>query len=209
MRDFVVGITGASGAVYARRLLERLTQDDADAHVHLVISPHGRRILADELGLAAPSPTSLVGAAADRVTAYDCADVGCVLASGSFRTDGMVICPCSSNTLASVAAGLADNLITRAAYVTLKERRRLVLLHREMPVTAIDLRNMLEVSRAGAIVCPASPGFYHGPQSVEDLVDFVVGRLLDLLGVRHGLDTRWSGAPPRRLGPERQAGGSS
>ncbi|MBN1488309.1 MAG: UbiX family flavin prenyltransferase, partial [Phycisphaerae bacterium] len=108
----------------------------------------------------------------------------------------MVICPCSSNTLGAIAAGLGDNLITRAAHVTLKERRRLILLHREMPLSEIDLENMLRISRAGGVICPAAPGFYMQPESVDDLVDFVVGRLLDLLHVPHNLNTRWTGQVP-------------
>jgi 4-hydroxy-3-polyprenylbenzoate decarboxylase len=130
---------------------------------------------------------------------YGYRDVGAVLASGSFLTDGMIICPCSSNTLGAVAAGLGDNLITRAAHVTLKEGRRLVLVPREMPVSAIDLRNMLRLSRAGAIICPASPGFYMNPQSIDDLVDFVAGRVLDLVNIPHNLQTRWAAPPEARL----------
>ena len=113
------------------------------------------------------------------------------LASGSFLTGGMVVCPCSSNSLGAIASGVAGNLITRAAQVTLKEGRRLILVHREMPVTQIDIRNMLRVSQAGGIICPAAPGFYMRPRTVDDLVDFVVGKVLDLLGVDHTLDTRW------------------
>jgi len=107
----------------------------------------------------------------------------------------MVICPCSGNTLAGVAGGLGNNLVTRAALVTLKEARRLVLVPREMPLSQIDLANMLRAAQAGAVVCPASPGFYLRPQTIDDLVDFVVGRVLDLLGVRHELNTRWDPRP--------------
>ncbi len=207
-RHIVVGITGASGAAYARRLVESLTAPDAATHAHVVISPHGRQLLADELGIRQVTPAALTGAAAGRMTMYDYDDVGCALASGSFRTDGMVVCPCSSNTLGAIAAGLGDNLITRAAHVTLKERRRLVLLHREMPVSPIDLRNMLRLSRAGAVICPASPGFYRKPRTIDDLVDFVVGRLLDLLDVPHALRVRWEDADLPRRPPGREAAGS-
>lgn len=186
----VVAITGASGGVYARRLVQLLAQ--AGNEVHLVISPNGRRVLADELGWASVGPAEFGASAAGRIKLYRYDDVGCELASGSFATDGMIICPCSSNTLAGVAAGLADNLILRAAQVSLKERRRLILCTREMPVGPIEIRNMLRAARAGAVICPASPGFYMKPTCVDDLVDFVVGRLLDLAGVPHDLQTRWA-----------------
>ena len=113
----------------------------------------------------------------------------------------MVICPCSSNTLAAIAAGTADNLITRAALVTLKEARRLVLVPRETPLSQIELTNMLRISQAGGIICPAAPGFYLNPRSIDDLVDFVVGRVLDLLGLPHDLRTRWSPEPPGPIPP--------
>jgi len=188
-RRIVVGITGASGAAYARRLVQCLVASDVE--VHLVCSPLGRRLLNDELGINEPSAESLVGHETERLMIYDHRDVGCRLASGSFLTDGMIICPASTNTMAAIAAGLGDNLIARAAAVTLKERRRLIVVPREMPWTAIDLRNALRVSEAGGIICPASPGFYMGPEKVDDLVDFVVGKLLDLVGVEHQLDVRW------------------
>ncbi len=192
-KKIVVGITGASGAAYAGRLVGCLAASGVD--IHVVISPHGRMLLQHELGMPEATPESLVGReAAGAVTMHPYDDLAAPPASGSFLTDGMVICPCSSNTLASVAAGTASNLITRSAAVHLKEARRLVLLTREMPVSRIDLQNMLDVSQAGGIICPASPGFYMTPRSVGDLVDFVVGRLCDLLGVPHGLSTRWEQA---------------
>ena len=138
------------------------------------------------------SATTILERDCDRLTIYPYRDVGARLGSGSFRTDGMIVCPCSSNTLASVAAGLADNLLNRAAAVTLKERRRLILVPREMPMSRIDLLNALRASEGGAIICPASPGFYMLPKSVDDLVDFVVGKLLDLIDVPHTLNTRWN-----------------
>lgn len=187
----VLAITGASGAAYALRVLGALLQ--AGRHVHLAISPLGRRLLADELDLSCVDPIALAGAATDRLFIYDFDDVGGRLASGSFLTDGMVICPCSSNTLGAIASGLGDSCITRAAAVHLKERRRLILVHREMPVSRIDLENMLKVDAAGGIICPASPGFYNRPQSIDELVDFVAGKVLDLLGVHHSLTPRWAG----------------
>jgi 4-hydroxy-3-polyprenylbenzoate decarboxylase len=190
-REIILAITGASGGPYALRLLDCL--ESAGALVHLIVSPNGRRLLADECGISAVEPAVLLGRPPDHVRVHDYQDVGDVLSSGSYRTDGMVICPCSSNTLGATASGLGDNLIARAACVTLKEARRLVVVHREMPVTGIDLENMLRLQRAGAVICPASPGFYLHPTSVGDLVDFVAGRVLDLLGVPHALAVRWSG----------------
>ena len=210
MKRLVLAITGASGAIYARRLAQEALR--AGGELHLVVSPHGARLLADELGVRRVSVESILGwdgggdhqgagkagrggGAAEcggRAILHGYRDIGDVLASGSYHTDGMVICPCSSNTLAAVAAGLADNLITRAAQVTLKEARRLILVPREMPLSQIELANMLRISQAGGILCPACPGFYLQPQRIEDLVDFVVGRVLDLLGVPHSLRTRWA-----------------
>lgn len=202
MRQIIVAVSGASGAPYARRLLQVLAK--TDAHVHLVISPMGRRILADELRLDRVSVETLLGHPAANVTAYRHRDLGARIASGSFLTDAMVICPCSSHTLAAVAGGLGNTLITRAAMVTLKEGRRLIVVPREMPISQIDIANMLRISQAGGIVCPASPGFYLLPETVDQLVDFVVGRVLDLLGVPHTLRTRWAdaaGASTRRPSP--------
>lgn len=189
-RQIVVGVTGASGAGYAKRLVQCLCEAGVD--VHLILSPNGRRLFFDELSIQTISATTILGRDGDRLTIYPYRDVGAQLGSGSFRTDGMIVCPCSSNTLASVAAGLADNLLNRAAAVTLKERRRLILVPREMPMSRIDLLNALRASEGGAIICPASPGFYMLPKSVDDLVDFVVGKLLDLIDVPHTLNTRWN-----------------
>lgn len=185
-----MAITGASGALYAQRLAQCIVE--SGAHLHLVISPLGRRLLFDELGIRRVTIETLLGRPASNATLYSYQDVGARIASGSFLTDGMVICPCSSNTLGAVAAGTGGSLITRAASVTLKEARRLVIVHREMPCSPIELENMLRLSRAGAIICPANPGFYLLPQTVGDLVDFVVGKVLDLLAIPHGLHTRWS-----------------
>lgn len=188
-RDIVVGITGASGGPYALRLLDGL--ETAGVNVHLIVSPHGRRVLVEECGVERIGPEALLGRPSSHVQTYPSGDVGCRLASGSFLTGGMIVCPCSSNTLGKIASGLGDNLVVRAAQVTLKERRRLVLVHREMPLSGIDLENMLKVQRAGAIVCPASPAFYLKPTTVDELVDSVVGRVLDLLAVPHRLAVRW------------------
>lgn len=189
-RHIVVGVTGASGAAYARRLIACLC--DAGVTVHLIVTPYGQRLLADELGIHRVGAESLLGNNTDRLVSHPYRDAGDVLGSGSFRTDGMIVCPCSSNTLAAIAAGLAENLLDRAAAVTLKEMRRLILVPREMPMSRIDLLNALRLSEAGAIICPASPGFYMQPRCVSDLVDFVVGKLLDLMNVPHKLHTRWT-----------------
>jgi flavin prenyltransferase len=162
--------------------------------VFLVVSTQGRRLLHDELGLDSGGPldvAALAGRADHGLTLLAYKDVGAEIASGSFKTDGMVVVPCSNNKLAEIAHGLGENLISRAANVCLKERRRLVLVHREMPLGLVEIKNMLAVTEAGAIVCPANPGFYHVPQSVEEVVETVAARVLDLLGVEHGVGKRW------------------
>lgn len=194
----VVAITGASGAPYGVRLLEALVE--AERPVWLIVSTHGLRLLETELGL--PSLTALRTAiGAERwdaqVTVYDDADRGARPASGSARHGGMVVCPCSMGTLSAIATGASRSLVERAADVTLKERRALVLVPRETPLSAVHLRNMLLVTRAGAVVMPAAPGFYHRPTQIEELVDFIVARLLDHLGIEHRLAPRWGDRPGR------------
>ncbi|MGV3494743.1 MAG: UbiX family flavin prenyltransferase [Ramlibacter sp.] len=185
-RRIVVAISGASGAVYGVRLLQALAAAGG-IETHLVVSEAGWRNLRHELDL---DPQRL-HALADRV--HDIADVGAAIASGSFRAAAMTIAPCSMRTLAAVAHGLGDNLITRAADVMLKERRRLVLLARESPLHLVHLRNMATVTEMGAIVCPPVPAFYLRPQTVQDIVDQAVARVLDLLEVPHALAPRWAG----------------
>ena len=194
--DIVTAITGASGALYAQRFIQGLVS--AGVNVHLIVSPLGRRLLHDELGMETPDLAALAGTAQHSVTLYNYNDVGSKLASGSFLHQGMVIVPCSSNTLGEVAHGLGGNLISRAAAVTLKERRKLVLVHREMPLSPIDVNNYKSLSDAGVILAPANPGFYLNPTTVGEVVDFVAGKLLDLLGVHHSFDTRWD---PKNLRP--------
>jgi 4-hydroxy-3-polyprenylbenzoate decarboxylase len=189
MNRLVLAVTGASGAIYAQRLLQELVR--ADVQVELVVSPNGVRLLADELDIKPFTPEALAAGPVPNVTLHPYRDTGAAIASGSYRTAGMVICPCSSNTLADVAAGTGANLVARAAQVTLKEARRLVLVPREMPLSQIEIANMLRISQAGGVICPASPGFYLRPDNVMALVDFVVGRILDLLDVPHDLDVRW------------------
>ncbi len=192
-RRVVIGISGASGAAYARRTIELLTR--AGVEIHLVLSPLGQRVLHDELGMEGVDPAALAGTADHRITLHHYRDVGASIASGSFAHDGMLVVPCSNNTLSAVATGSSNNLLHRAASVTLKERRRLVLCHRETPLSLIEIRNMAAVTEAGAIVCPANPGFYMLPESIDQIIDFVAGRLLDLVGVEHDLSTRWTASP--------------
>ena len=192
----VTAITGASGALYAQRFIQGCVR--AGVEVHLVISPLGRRLLHDELGMEKPDLDRLAGTQEHKITLYNYNDVGAKVASGSFIHDGMVIVPCSSNTLAEVAHGLGDNLICRAASVTLKERRKLIVVHREMPLSPIDINNYKTLSDAGVILCPANPGYYLNPTTVLEVIDFVSGKLLDLVGVKHEMDTRWD---PKNVRP--------
>jgi 4-hydroxy-3-polyprenylbenzoate decarboxylase len=186
----VVAISGASGAAYAQRLIQLLIAQGIETH--LVVSPYGQRLLHEELGMEGIDLQTLAGGGDVRgLIHHQYRDVGATIASGSFIHDGMIVIPCSSNTLGSIAQGLASNLIHRAAHVTLKERRPLVLVHREMPLSLIDIRNMATVTEAGGVIAPANPGFYMLPHSAGDLVDFVVARCLDLLKVQHELPMRW------------------
>lgn len=192
-RPIVVAITGASGAPYAVRLLESLVR--AGRAVQLIVSSHGLRLLDTELGIGSVDALrKKVGGDWHRfVTEFDDSDRGAAPASGSALSAGMVICPCSMGTLSAIAQGSSRSLVERAADVTLKERRPLILVPRETPLSAIHLENMLRVTRAGAIVMPAAPGFYHRPQSIDDLVNFIVARVLDHLGVEQKLVARWGG----------------
>ena len=195
-RPIVVAITGASGAPYAVRLLEALVE--CQRRVSLIVSDHGIRLLDTEMGISSVEALrARVGAPRwDAVVmAYDDRDRGAAPASGSALTAGMVVCPCSMGTMSAIAVGASRSLVERAADVTLKERRPLVLVPRETPYSAIHLENMLTVTRAGAVVLPASPGFYHRPRTVDDLVSFVVARVLDHLGVEHAVSPRWGAEP--------------
>jgi 4-hydroxy-3-polyprenylbenzoate decarboxylase len=185
-RRIIVAITGASGAAYGVRLLQVL-RDTQGVETHLVVSSAGWRNVQEEHGLQRAD----IEALAHHV--HDIANIGASIASGSFQCSGMVVAPCSMRTLAAIAHGLSDNLITRAADVLLKERRRLVLMVRESPLSLIHLRNMVSATEAGAIICPPMPAFYLRPRSVDDIVDFSVARALDLLDVAHTLAARWNG----------------
>jgi 4-hydroxy-3-polyprenylbenzoate decarboxylase len=189
-----LAITGASGAAYGVRLLAAL--NERAVPVRLMVSNTGWRLLEEELGLAGEA--DLRGATGDwsRVVLYDNADRGATPASGSAASRGMIICPCSMGTLASIAQGTTRSLIERAADVVLKERRPLILVPRETPYSAIHLENMLKLTHAGAVVLPASPGFYHQPEEISELVDFIVGRVLAHVGIDSGLGPRWQEGEP-------------
>lgn len=191
-RPVVVAITGASGAPYAVGVLHALVA--AERSAQLIVSSHGYRLLDTELGIGslAALRAHLGGAAFDHfVRVFDDNDRGAAPASGSALNAGMVIVPCSMGTVSAIAAGSSRSLIERAADVMLKERRPLLLVPRETPLSAIHLENMLRVTRAGAIVMPAAPGFYHRPAAISDLVNFMVARICDHLGVPHSLVARW------------------
>ncbi|MBC3871112.1 UbiX family flavin prenyltransferase [Undibacterium oligocarboniphilum] len=182
----IIAVTGATGAVYGVRLLEVL-HSLSQVETHLLISEAGLLNLRQELDLSRKE----VEALADVV--HHVKNVGASIASGSFQSDGMIIAPCSMKTLAAIAHGLSDNLITRAADVVLKERRRLVLMVRETPFNLAHLRNMTAVTEMGGIIFPPLPGFYHRPQSIADMVDHTTGRVLDLFNIPHALTPRWQG----------------
>jgi flavin prenyltransferase len=181
----IVGITGATGVIYGVRLLERLRE--AGVETHLVISRWGVRTLLHE------TPYSREHLEALATMTYAPGDMGAAIASGSFKTDGMIVAPCSAKTLAAVAHGYGDNLIHRAADVVLKERRRLVLVVREAPLSDIHLQNMLTLSRMGVVVLPPLPAFYNHPRTIDDIVDHTVSRMLDQFGLETSGVERWAG----------------
>ncbi len=192
-----LALTGASGMPYGIRLLECLLR--AGAKVYLLYSQAAQIVARQEMDLSLPARardaaelfSARFGAAPGQLQAFGREEWFAPVASGSNPADAMVVCPCTMGTLAAIAAGMADNLIERAADVTLKESRKLILVARETPLSAIHLENMLRLARAGAIILPANPGFYHHPQTAQDLVDFVVARVLDNLGLEHSLMPRW------------------
>ncbi len=188
----VVGVTGASGAPYAVRLIRALAE--LEVPTHLILSGHGWRLLRLEAGIGSEEELrARVGGDWGAIRLFTNDDRGAQPASGSAPSRGMVVCPCSMGTLAAIAHGHSRSLIERAADVTLKERRRLVLVPRETPLSEVHLTNMLSVTRAGATVLPAAPGFYGDPDGIDDLTDFIVARVLDHMGIDHGLGPRWKG----------------
>jgi len=195
-RRLIVAITGATGAVYGVRLLE-LLRATPGIETHLIVTPAGWMNIDQELQRSRNEVEALAS------VVHGVRDVGASLASGSFQTDGMVVAPCSMKTLAAVAHGLSDNLVTRAADVVLKERRRLVLLARETPLNLAHLRNMTAVTEMGGIVFPPLPAFYHRPQGIDDLIDHTCARVLDLFGIEHRLAPRWGGLRAAEEGESR------
>ena len=193
VKPWIVGITGASGAAYGVRLCRAMLERDIP--IHLVITDPGWRVLHEELGWDATRRLETLEAQFGRYSAgyryYPIEDVGASIASGSFRTAGMAIVPCSMGTLSGIAQGASGNLLERAADVMLKEGRPLVLVPRETPLNAIHLEHMLRLARLGVRIVPAMPAFYHRPRTMEDLVDFVVGKILDAMGIDHELFKRW------------------
>lgn len=181
----VVGITGASGSIYGLRLIEVLRA--AGHEVHAVVTHSGWQVLEYECGVSQEELRQRVD------VLYDVENIGAAIASGSFRMDAMAVVPCSMKTVGSIAQGISDNLLTRAADVALKEGRPLILVPRETPMHAIHLENMLRLARAGVRIMPACPGFYHRPQTLADIVDMLVGKICDMLGVEHQLFDRWQG----------------
>lgn len=196
MKRYTVGISGASGACYGVRLVELLARAGAD--VALTVTAAGLLVLRDEAGLVLRNGQPVLDSlwpdreVLQRVTFHPADRFDAPPASGSTPSDGMTVCPCSMNTLAALACGLAGNLLQRAAQVAIKERRPLVLVPRETPLAGIHIESMLRLERSGARIVPAMPGFYHRPQSVADLVDFVVAKVLDALGAEHDIAIRWS-----------------
>ena len=182
----IVGITGASGAIYGIRLLEVLSTIKK-VETHLIISQTGEENIRYETGWEPEQ----VRALADEC--YDIDDIGARLSSGSFRREGMVIAPCSMKTLSALANSYADNLITRSADITLKERKRVVLLARETPLHLGHLRNMVKLTEMGAIIFPPVPAFYHKPQTIQDIIDHTIGKVLDISNIEHNLFPRWPG----------------
>ncbi|GAB6935559.1 flavin prenyltransferase UbiX [Calditerricola yamamurae] len=195
----VVGITGASGAVYGVTLVQALLERDFD--VHLVVTEAGWQVLGEELGWdtsdrAATLERHLAAGRPGRLQWHGLRDYGAPIASGSFRARGMIVIPCSMGTLSGIATGASGNLLERAADVMLKEGRPLILVPRETPLNAIHLENMLRLARMGAHIVPAMPAFYHRPETVDDMVRFVVGKVLDVCGVDHTLFRRWGENTP-------------
>jgi 4-hydroxy-3-polyprenylbenzoate decarboxylase len=201
-KTITLAFTGASGMPYGLRLLECLMLNGA--RVYLLYSQAAQIVAQQEIDLALPSKAKEVEkyfrdkyhAGAGQLQVFGREEWFAPIASGSNPGDAMVVCPCSMGTLAAIAAGLSDNLIQRAADVMLKESRKLILVPRETPLSAIHLENMLKLSRSGAVILPANPGFYHHPASIQDLVDFVVARILDHLGIAHQLVARWGNGNP-------------
>lgn len=189
MKSWAVGITGASGAIYGIRLCEELLQ--RGVHLHLVITDAGWRVLHEELGYRKELLDKHLSTFPGTYQYHRIGDIGASIASGSYLAEGLVVIPCSMGTLSGIAHGASGNLLERAADVMLKEGRKLILVPRETPLHAIHLENMLTLSRMGVRMIPAMPAFYYGPRTIDDIVNFLVGKVLDNMGIEHNLFTRW------------------
>ncbi len=194
-KKYIIAVTGASGAIYAKKLLETLSK--TNAKIFLIISSTGKDIYEKELGVKLPKNGKLKEYFVDyfrnkNLEYFENTELSAPISSGSFRTDGMVVIPASMGSIARIAGGISSNLVERSADVILKEQRKLILVPRETPLSAIHLENMLKISKAGGIILPAMPAFYNNPESIDDLVNFIVGRVLDLLNItNHNLYQKW------------------
>jgi flavin prenyltransferase len=199
MKTITIGITGASGSIYAQRLLILLNQSTNVSRIDLVISQAGIRVVGEELGLKVAGTDSrvtreLIGQDSDKVFLHQANDIGATIASGSYLSDAMIIVPCSMGSMGAIASGITRDLVHRAADVMIKENRLLILAPRETPLNVIHLENMLKLARLGVRIIPAMPSFYHHPKTIDDLIDHFTHRLLDHLGVSHEQKTRWEGS---------------
>jgi len=202
MKSIILGITGASGSIYAQRLLAHLNASPDVGRIELIISQAGVRVVGEELGINVAGSDArvvegLIGFPSDKTILHPISDIGASISSGSHPVDAMVVIPCSMSTLAAIASGFTRDLVHRAADVTLKEGRPLLLVPRETPLSAIHLENMLKLARLGVKILPAMPGFYFQPHTINDLVDHFTHRVLDHLGVLHNQETRWEGTKKR------------
>jgi len=198
VKTITVGISGASGAIYAQRLLMQLEESPEVRQINLVISGPGRRVIADELDVSASGDTEqvvaeMIGRPSTKTIVFHPGDIGAAIASGSYPVDAMVIIPCSASTMGVLASGSSRNLLHRAADVCLKEGRKLVLVPRETPLSTIHLENMLRLRQAGAMIVPAMPAFYHRPLNIVQMVDHFVYRVMDHLELSHAQETVWQG----------------
>lgn len=191
MARYIVGITGASGSIYGVRLMEELLKRNHE--IHLVLTNNGEKVLSYELRKDLKSIIEELKIFNEKLLIHDINNLFAPIASGSFKVDGMVIIPCSMSTLAEVSSGVSKNLLGRAADVCIKEKRNLILVPRETPLSPIHLRNMLYLSEIGVKILPAMPGFYHHPESIDDIVNSIVGRVLDGLGIENTLYSKWCG----------------
>ena len=192
-----VGVTGASGAVLAQKTLELLEKDPRVAHIHLVITEAGQRLFSEELGITSGDlkqiPNRLLDRPAAKIEVFPNKDIGAAIASGSYAVDSMIVVPCSMGTLAAIASGVSDDLVSRAADVMLKENRKLILCVRDTPFNRIHLENMLRAQQAGAVIMPAIPAFYHHPQTIDDLVTQYIYRVLAQINLSQENMYRWTG----------------